>query len=70
MHVSTADAEKANVQQVLDTKRDELVRNYVREQKKVYSELLPEVILQHAYMGLAVMQQCCICHRGLAAISS
>lgn len=43
-HISPAESEKADVQNRLETLKDELVQNYVQEQQKLYAELLPEVI--------------------------
>ncbi|DBA77723.1 TPA: hypothetical protein ACH3X2_008416 [Trebouxia sp. C0005] len=39
---SSADSEKADVQNRLETLKDKLVQNYVQEQQKLYAELLPE----------------------------
>ncbi|DBB00982.1 TPA: hypothetical protein ACH3X1_000888 [Trebouxia sp. C0004] len=39
---SSADSEKADVQNRLDALKDELVQNYAQEQQKLYAELLPE----------------------------
>ena len=38
-----AEADKTAVQQSLEAKKDDLVQNYVQEQRKLYSELLSEV---------------------------
>lgn len=38
-----ADSEKPDVQDRLETLKDELMQNYVQEQQKLYAELLPEV---------------------------
>ncbi|DBB00608.1 TPA: hypothetical protein ACH3X3_002298 [Trebouxia sp. C0006] len=39
---SSAESEKADVQNRLGTLKDKLVQNYVHEQQKLYAELLPE----------------------------
>lgn len=39
---SSADSEKADVQNRLESLKDKLVQNYVQEQQKLYAELLPE----------------------------
>ena len=38
-----AESEKSAVRIELEAKRDQLVQNYMQEQRKLYSELLPEV---------------------------
>ena len=40
-----AEGERSVVKEALEAKRDQLVQNYVQEQQKLYSELIPEVIL-------------------------
>lgn len=39
----TAESERAAVRKHLEATRDQLVQNYVQEQQKLYSELIPEV---------------------------
>ena len=38
-----ADGERDDIQQQLQSKKQDLVENYVREQQKLYAEILPEV---------------------------
>lgn len=38
-----AESERSTLRASLEAKRDQLVHNYVQEQRQLYSELLPEV---------------------------
>ncbi len=51
-----ADSEKADVQNRLETLKDELVQNYVQEQQKLYAELLPEVIYKQSWCFLMLAE--------------
>ena len=44
----SAESTQSTVRSSLEAKRDQLVRNYVQEQRKLYSELLPEV--KHSFV--------------------
>ncbi len=58
-HMLHADSEKADVQNRLETLKEELVQNYVQEQQKLYAELLPEVTYKQPWcFPLAVMNAC------------
>ena len=37
------ESERGGVRSSLEAKRDQLVHNYVQEQRRLYSELIPEV---------------------------
>ena len=39
-----AEHDRRKVQEQLQAKRDQLVQNYVREQRGLYAEMLPEVV--------------------------
>ena len=41
--MTNADGKRDDIQQQLHSKKQDLVENYVREQQKLYAEILPEV---------------------------
>ena len=54
-HISPAESEKADVQNRLETLKNELVQNYVQEQQKLYAELLPEVTYKQPWCFLVLV---------------